>query len=128
MALAGKTSRRRIQREAGEQRVVADWLDAHRILWFHPPNGGHRNAAVGAAFKRQGVKRGVPDIIIVDKPPAKPNYVGCVIELKYGAGKVTCEQLFWLNEFRQRQWVGLVTHGATDTINQLVSLGYGLSR
>lgn len=119
---------RRVQAEASEQKVVAEWLDYHGVLWFHCPNGGHRSARVGAELKRQGVKRGVPDIIILDRPPLKPEYIGCVVELKAGAGRLTGDQLYWLYEFRQRQWLGVVTHGATETINRLVEFGYGLRR
>ena len=59
-----------IPTEEQEQVTLAHWLDLHKIAWFHPPNGGHRNVIVGRKLKAQGVKRGVPDVMIVDRPPA----------------------------------------------------------
>ena len=49
------------------QMQVADYLRLQypRVLWFHVPNGGNRNAREGARFKRMGVRPGVADIIII---------------------------------------------------------------
>ena len=49
------------------QRQVAHFLDshlAHGAVWFHPPNGGGRSKAEAGALKAQGVKPGIPDILI----------------------------------------------------------------
>src|SRR5690554_7178377 len=43
---------------------------------WHTPNGGHRNVVVASKLKAQGVKRGVPDIVIVDRPPLCPDNIG----------------------------------------------------
>ena len=55
---------------------VSNWKDKN---YFHPPNGGNRNAKEGAKFKSMGVKAGVSDLIFLE-----PNqrYAGLVIELK----------------------------------------------
>ena len=56
--------------EAGEQSAFFCWLTYN---YFHTPelqfiaaipNGGERNKVVAAALKREGVKRGVPDIVV----------------------------------------------------------------
>jgi hypothetical protein len=50
------------------QGAVCDFLDSALpadAVWFHPPNGGHRHAAVAAKLKWLGVKPGIPDIVIV---------------------------------------------------------------
>ncbi|MES2459867.1 MAG: VRR-NUC domain-containing protein [Armatimonadota bacterium] len=46
---------------------------------FHPPNGGFRHKATGAALKRQGEKAGIPDIYL---DHARGGYFGLRVELK----------------------------------------------
>ena len=112
--------------EDAEQQVLAKWLDMHRINWFHPPNGGHRNVVVAAKLKAQGVKPGVPDVMIVDPPPNYPNNVGTAIELKRRkGGTVSSEQTAWLGILQERGWAVAGCKGATEAIEFLESLGYG---
>ena len=112
--------------EDAEQQVLAKWLDMHRINWFHPPNGGHRNVIVASKLKAQGVKRGVPDVMIVDPPPAYPDNVGAAVELKRRKdGRVTPEQTHWLAILQERGWAVAVCRGASEAIEFLESLGYG---
>ena len=112
--------------EDAEQQVLAKWLDMHRINWFHPPNGGHRNVIVASKLKAQGVKRGVPDVMIVDPPPASPENVGTAIELKRRkGGHLTDEQKEWLETLQERGWATAVCRGADEAIQFLESLGYG---
>lgn len=112
--------------EDAEQQVLAKWLDMHRINWFHPPNGGHRNVIVASKLKAQGVKRGVPDVMIVDPPPAYPDNVGTAIELKRRkGGTLTKEQKEWLAILDARGWAVAVCRGATEAIEFLKELGYG---
>lgn len=69
--------------EGQEQAAFFWWLELrHRSVWehaYHVPNGGHRNKATAGKLKGQGVKAGVPDII-VDLP--RGAYHGLRIELK----------------------------------------------
>jgi len=68
--------------EEGIQRAVADYLDLclpDHAVWFHCPNGGGRSKAEAGAFKAQGVKAGVPDILIFHRHPFPITYA---IELK----------------------------------------------
>ncbi len=54
--------------EEGIQRAVAQYLDMclpEDAVWWHTPNGGARSKAEAGAFKAQGVKAGVPDVVIV---------------------------------------------------------------
>ncbi len=50
------------------------------------PNGGKRDKATAAVLKRQGVKAGVPDIML---PAARAGYHGLYIELKAGENTTT---------------------------------------
>ena len=83
---------------------------------FHVPNGGHRNARVGMKLKQEGVKRGVPDIII---PVLQTDmhtgltYCGIVIEMKYKRNKLSTEQEAWLNHFERNGWCTIVAYDWT---------------
>lgn len=61
-------SKRRKHEEASLQVTVMQNLDLllpADAVAFHVPNGGSRNAREAANLKRQGVRAGVPDILIV---------------------------------------------------------------
>jgi hypothetical protein len=73
---------------------VAAWLDAtlpKDWRWYHPPNGGWRKLATAKRLKAQGVKPGVPDVVIL-RPVGSPIYV----ELKSFGGVLSEAQ----KEFR----------------------------
>lgn len=79
------------------QHALSEWWNIRHksyglpnAAFFAIPNGGARNAVTGAMLKREGVKKGIPDIFL-----ACPNkdYSGLFIEMKFGAGKQTKEQI-----------------------------------
>ena len=70
-----------IPSEEHEQRALALWLDWHKILWCHVPNGGERSKAVAGKLKAAGVKAGVPDVLVFETPPCGPDVLA-----KYDAG------------------------------------------
>lgn len=67
------------------------------------PNGGLRNAATAANLKAEGVKMGVPDVML---PCARGGYFGLYIELKKPkaegkrAGTISTAQVGFANELR----------------------------
>ncbi len=73
--------------ESGQQEALFTWAayNAGRMpeleYLHHVPNGGKRDKATAMALKRQGVKAGVPDIVL---PAAREGYHGLYIELKAG--------------------------------------------
>lgn len=83
--------------EAQIQRSVVAFLALQesmgRLLWFAVPNGGQRHPGAGFNLKRQGMRRGIPDLVVVPK-------VGpvCFIELKSEDGRVSEEQEAWLEK------------------------------
>lgn len=105
------------------------------LQWaFHVPNGGHRHIKVAMALKSQGVKRGVPDILIpvpstrlmdvatyaryihhaaLSTLPAHPTlpYVGLALELKVGTNKQSTDQIEWQKRFQQSGWRAVVCYG-----------------
>ena len=69
-------------------------------LMYHIPNGGKRNKAIAAKFKRMGVKAGVPDIFLA---APKGEYHGLYIELKRTKGGSTSDnQDDWIDALREQ--------------------------
>lgn len=54
------------------------------------PNGGLRNARTAAALKREGVKAGIPDLVL---PRARGGYFGLYVEMKTDGGTIGNEQI-----------------------------------
>ncbi len=55
------------------QQAVARYLDAcPGALWCHVPNEAKRGPKLAAMLKSQGLKAGVPDVLIFTPPPALP--------------------------------------------------------
>lgn len=65
-------------------------------MLFAIPNGGARTAVTGAMLKREGVKKGVPDLFLACPRKACG---GLFIEMKKKGGKVSIEQREWLAKF-----------------------------
>jgi hypothetical protein len=84
---------------------------------FHVPNGGHRHIAVARQLRAQGVKRGVPDVLL---PCARKQYIGLAIELKHGRNRTSSDQNDWIEFLRIQDWYVLVTndwqHAAAITL------------
>lgn len=83
------------------QESCISWFDyAHprlKQLLFAIPNGGARNVITGAILKRQGVRKGIPDLFLsipikVSDVSTQKNIHGLYIEMKFGKGKLTQEQ------------------------------------
>jgi VRR-NUC domain len=58
-------------------------------LAFAIPNGGNRSAATGAMLKKEGVKAGIPDILVAS---INGKYAGLFIEMKAENGRVSLNQ------------------------------------
>ena len=67
----------------------------------HSPNGGKRDAFVGAQMRAMGVKSGFPDLII---PVPSAGFAGLAIEMKTKIGRVTPEQSRWLSTLSLAGW------------------------
>ena len=100
--------------EEREQMKLAAYLDGQKFLWCHVPNGGHRRKVVAASLKRQGVKSGVPDVLIFAPTRA-------AIELKRkSGGSVSANQRKWLDALGNAGWETYVARGADKAIEWLV--------
>lgn len=78
-------------------------------LLFHIPNGGSRSKSEAGRFKAEGVKAGVPDLLL---PVARGDKHGLFIELKRQAGgRVRPEQKVWLEKLREQGYEAVVCRG-----------------
>lgn len=82
-----------------EQCGVVRWAEAmtgirpELGLLFAVPNGGGRSKAEGGRLKAEGVKPGVPDLML---PVARQGYHGLFIEMKRaGGGRLSLYQREW---------------------------------
>jgi hypothetical protein len=100
--------------EHDEQVALFDWanLQANRDpalrLLFAVPNGGKRHTVTAMRLRDEGVKAGVPDILL---PVARGGYHGLAIEMKHGRNKPTPEQAEWLAALAAEGWQTCVAYG-----------------
>lgn len=93
-------------------------LQYPKLLIWHCPNGGFRNAKEAANLKRQGVKAGVCDIH-VDR--ASNGYHGLKIELKTAKGKLTPAQEAYLRQAHEEGYATAVCYSLDEFIQVLNS-------
>lgn len=74
---------------------------------FHTPNGGKRDAKTATILKREGVKAGVPDIIL---PVSRMGYHGLFIELKVGNNKTTDKQDEWIKFLTEQGYLTAICY------------------
>jgi hypothetical protein len=83
-------------------------------MMFAVPNAGKRSPGAAAYYLAEGLKSGVPDIIL---PVAyQYPYNGLVIEMKDGKNKPTPNQKTWLERFDQAGWRDEVCYSAKEAI------------
>ena len=73
------------------------------------PNGGARSKATAGKLKAEGVRPGVPDLML---PVACHGYHGLYIEMKAGGGRTSDEQKRWHKDLRQNGYQVEVCVGA----------------
>ncbi len=96
------------------QKAVARYLDLQKVLWCHAPNGGTRNIIEATKLKAMGVKSGVPDCMVFTR---KRGYTGLAIELKVGYNKPSKNQLDFMAELEQNDWLCVVTWSLEEAID-----------
>lgn len=114
-----KTRARVRRKESDEQTAIIEWANImqNRVpelaLLYHVPNGGSRNVVEAKRLKAQGVKPGVPDLVL---PVARGKYHGLYIELKTLRGRVSDAQKQWLEALRNQGYAAIVCRGADEAI------------
>lgn len=86
------------------------------ILIAAVPNGGARHPAVAGKLKAEGVKAGVPDLLIFERAPdgCGGMYCGLAIEMKVKPNKPTPAQESWLAALADRGWQTAVAYSSEE--------------
>ncbi len=112
-----------VDREGLEQAALMAELRARMPevadLIFHVPNGGHRVKAVAAKLKAQGVKAGIPDLVL---PMARGGFFGLYIEFKAtppNDAAISASQHERIRKLNAQGYLAVVCRGHFDTIEQI---------
>lgn len=101
-------------KESQEQICLFQWAMWHAQrfpeldLLYHVPNGGKRDKKEAVSLKRQGVKAGVPDLVL---PVGRNGYFGLYIEMKVGKNKTTVNQDKWIEQLKEQNYFVTVCYG-----------------
>ena len=107
-----------------EQVAIFEWAKLNMEKYpqlenlFAIPNGGQREHRTGTMLKREGVRSGVPDLLL-----AYPcgNYHGLFIELKRrDGGKVSPTQTEWISRLNQAGYLAMVAYGAKEAVKVIL--------
>ena len=108
------------KKEADEQISLMNWTKYQMgkypelKMLYHVPNGGDRNQIEAANLKKQGVKAGVPDLVL---PVARGGYFGLYIELKADRNcKTSKNQEEWIDNLRKEGYHAGVCYGFEHAI------------
>ena len=108
-------------KEAELQRLVAMALDETGLLWFHPANERKCTAITGRLLKLAGVKRGVPDCLIMEPFMAQgQKFIGMAVELKASRNKLTDDQKKWKFKLEARGWQFSVCMTLAEVLEKLM--------
>ncbi len=92
-------------------------------LLFAIPNGGQRNVITAVRLKAEGVKSGVPDIML---PVACGKFHGLFIEMKVGKNKLSENQMLWSEQLIIAGYLVQVCYSSNEAIyliEQYLKLG-----
>ena len=110
------------QIESEHQQALFQWaglmeaIHPELAMMFHVPNGGKRDKATAIRLKAEGVKPGVPDIVL---PVARGNFHSLWIELKVDGGKPSPDQLEWQKNLRREGHCAKICYG-WDAARQII--------
>ena len=90
--------------EANFQIAIAKYLDAKKVTWCHVPNGIYSNPINISKFKKQGLKPGIPDVLIFESD-GRNFWDGFAVELKIGNNKPNQNQIRWMQKLNQHGWL-----------------------
>ena len=112
-----------VDREGLEQATLMAELRARMPevadLIYHVPNGGHRVKAVAAKLKAQGVKAGIPDLVL---PMARGGFFGLYIEFKAtppNDAAISSSQHERIRKLNDQGYLAVVCRGHFDTVEQI---------
>jgi hypothetical protein len=83
-------------------------------LLYAVPNGGMRNVIVARKLKAEGVRSGVPDLVL---PVPRGTFHGLYIEVKHGDNKPTPEQYAWMKALTEQGYCAEWRVGSQEVID-----------
>lgn len=109
--------------------ALHEWHEPRLAMLFAIPNGGARHPATGAKLKAEGVRPGVPDVMLAvpgfdvletpgdDGLGIRAERHGLFIELKRTrGGTVSAEQRAWHDRLRRQGYRVAVCRGWTEAV------------
>lgn len=117
-----KPPAKRVDREGPEQAALMKEIELRYPdvfeLMYHVPNGGHRLKEVAAKLKAQGVKAGIPDLVL---PMARGGYFGLYIEFKatVDPAAVSPSQQACIHRLNDQGYLAVVCRGHFDAMECL---------
>lgn len=119
----------RYNESKAQQAVITWWRMQHKVLGvraenllYAVPNAGRRDPISGAKLKAEGMRAGVPDLIL-DVP--RGPYHGMRIEMKTASGRVQENQKQWQLDLIGQGYHAVICRGweeATRAISQYLAL------
>lgn len=112
----------RLSDEGGHQEAIIQWCQYRYGIYpelellYHVPNGGKRDAKTAAVLKRQGVKAGVPDLVL---PVARGGFHGLYIELKAPGGSLQKNQREYMERLTQEGYLAQKCEGWQEAVELL---------
>ncbi|MBY6973053.1 UNVERIFIED_ORG: nuclease [Clostridium botulinum] len=110
--------------ESQEQTCLFQWAGYQQVefeelkLLHHVPNGGKRDKRTAVGLKRQGVKAGVPDVVL---PCGRGGYFGLYIELKVGKNKTSDNQKQWIRDLKEQNYLVEICYGWREAAEVLLN-------
>jgi len=121
--IAKPVRKKSVDREGQEQaalmtEIALRYPRAAKLI-YHVPNGGHRHKLVAIKLKEQGVKAGVPDLVL---PMARGGHFDLYIEFKARApydAAVSPAQDAYLQALTDQGYLAIVCRGHVDAIEAI---------
>lgn len=109
--------------ESSQQKALFLWAASARDKYpqlkylFHIPNGGLRDMRTAVNLKAEGVRAGVPDVML---PYGCGFRLGLFIEMKVGKNKPSLEQVDWINYLNSAGYECRVCYSWEDARDAIV--------
>lgn len=98
-------TKRLVPSEHAIQCVLIEWVDLVQSsqpelgMLFAIPNGGLRSPSVAASLRKEGVRKGVPDLML---PVPRCGLHGLFLEMKAEGGTLSVDQKWWRSSLISR--------------------------
>lgn len=103
--------------ESEEQEAFVQYLEAKGIRFFAVPNGGHRHKSTAIQLKNEGVRAGVPDLVILAK---NKRHSVLFLEMKrQTGGDIRKHQQEWIEWLDDNDYAVAVAKGCDEAIKWL---------